>query len=136
MPPQLTDYELETAARACRALAHVKRESAEKISDPPLRGPVQQRAQCAAELEEKSRRCANAPNARAGTPNEGAELRGVDHAASSSAAYRARVGARGAGCGVRDASARQARPAGHERCGPLRSTRNAGHASGPVSTSA
>jgi hypothetical protein len=53
MPPQLTDYELETAARACRALAHVERESAEKISDPALRGPVKQRAQCAAALAEK-----------------------------------------------------------------------------------
>ncbi|MGB9330061.1 MAG: hypothetical protein WCB10_04760 [Steroidobacteraceae bacterium] len=47
MPPQLTDYELETAARACRALAHVERESAGKISDPTLRAPVQQRAKCA-----------------------------------------------------------------------------------------
>jgi hypothetical protein len=53
MPPQLTDYELETAARACRALAHVERESAEKISDPALRSPVQQRAQCAAALAER-----------------------------------------------------------------------------------
>jgi hypothetical protein len=42
---------LETAARACRALAHVERESAAKLS--ALRGPVQQRAQCAAALAEK-----------------------------------------------------------------------------------
>jgi hypothetical protein len=59
MPPQLTDYELETAARACRALAHVERESAEKISDPALRAPVQKRLECAAVLAErfeKSRR--------------------------------------------------------------------------------
>jgi hypothetical protein len=56
MPPQLTDYELETAARACRALAHVERESAEKISDPALRAPVQQRAQCAAALAERFER--------------------------------------------------------------------------------
>jgi hypothetical protein len=53
VPPQLTDYELETAARACRALAHVERESAERISDPVLRTPVQQRAQCAAALAKK-----------------------------------------------------------------------------------
>jgi hypothetical protein len=53
VPPQLTHYELETAARACRALAHVERASAEKISDPALRAPVQQRAQCAAALAEK-----------------------------------------------------------------------------------
>jgi hypothetical protein len=32
----LTDYEQETAARACRTLAHVERESAEKISAPAL----------------------------------------------------------------------------------------------------
>ena len=56
MPPQLTDYELETAARACRALAHVERESAEKISDPALRAPVQQRAECAAALAERFER--------------------------------------------------------------------------------
>jgi hypothetical protein len=56
MPPQLTDYELETAARACRALAHVERESAQKISDPALRAPVQQRAQCAAVLAERFER--------------------------------------------------------------------------------
>jgi hypothetical protein len=56
MPPQLTDYEMETIARACRALAHVERESAEKISDPALRAPVQQRAQCAAALAERFER--------------------------------------------------------------------------------
>jgi hypothetical protein len=44
MPPRLDDYELETAARACRALAHIEPESAEKISDPALRASVQQRA--------------------------------------------------------------------------------------------
>jgi len=56
MPPRLTDYELETAARACRALARVERESAEKINDPALRAPVQQRAQCAAALAERFER--------------------------------------------------------------------------------
>ena len=53
MPPQLTDYELETVARACRALAHRERESAEKISDPALRAPVAKRAECAGELAER-----------------------------------------------------------------------------------
>jgi hypothetical protein len=43
MSPQLTDYELETAARACRALAHREQQSAATISDPALRGPVQKR---------------------------------------------------------------------------------------------
>jgi hypothetical protein len=61
MPPQLSDYELETAARACRALAHVERESAEKISDPELRRPVQQRAQCAAALAERFERARRRP---------------------------------------------------------------------------
>jgi hypothetical protein len=56
VPPHLNDYELETIARACRALAHVERESAEKISDPALRGPVQQRARCAAALAERFER--------------------------------------------------------------------------------
>ena len=54
--PKLTDYELETVARACRALAHVEREGAGKISDLALRGPVQQRAQCAAALAERFER--------------------------------------------------------------------------------
>jgi len=52
MPPRLTDYELETAARACRALAHREQESAKTISDPSLRQPVQERARCAAALAE------------------------------------------------------------------------------------
>ena len=53
MPPRLTDYEVETAARACRALAHREQESATSISDPSLRQPVHQRAQCAAALAER-----------------------------------------------------------------------------------
>jgi len=48
----LTDCELETVARACRALAHREREGAETISDPSLRAPVQERARCAAALAE------------------------------------------------------------------------------------
>ena len=53
MPPRLADYELETAARACRALAHRERESAQQISDPALRAPVAKRAECAAVLAER-----------------------------------------------------------------------------------
>jgi hypothetical protein len=63
MQPDLTDHELETAARACRALAHCDRESAETIRDPSLRTPVQKRAECAAALTErfeKTRRRATA----------------------------------------------------------------------------
>jgi hypothetical protein len=56
MPLQLTDYELETIARACRALAHREGEDAAKISDPALRTPVQERAQCAEVLAERFER--------------------------------------------------------------------------------
>jgi hypothetical protein len=56
MPPPLTDYELETAARACRALAHREHANAEKIGDPALRGPVQKRAECAGQLAERFER--------------------------------------------------------------------------------
>jgi hypothetical protein len=63
MPPQLTDCEMETIARACRALAHVEGESAQKISDPALRVPVQQRAQCAAKLVERFERARKLPKA-------------------------------------------------------------------------
>lgn len=52
----LTDYELETAARACRALAHREGESAKTISDPALRAPVAKRAECAAVLAERFER--------------------------------------------------------------------------------
>jgi len=51
--PALTDYELETAARACRALAYREQKSAKTISDPSLRQPVQERARCAAALAER-----------------------------------------------------------------------------------
>ncbi len=55
MPP-FTAYELETAARACRALAHREQESAKAISDPALRAPVAKRAECAAALAERFER--------------------------------------------------------------------------------
>jgi hypothetical protein len=54
--PQLTGYELETAARACRALAHREADDASKISDPALRTPVAIRAKCAAALAERFER--------------------------------------------------------------------------------
>jgi hypothetical protein len=53
MAPRLTDFELETCARALRALAYHEGSSAEKISDPALRVPVQKRAQCAQALAER-----------------------------------------------------------------------------------
>jgi hypothetical protein len=60
MPLDLTDYELETAARGCRALAHREQESAKNIGDPALRGPVQKRAECAAALAERFERARKA----------------------------------------------------------------------------
>jgi hypothetical protein len=54
--PRLTDYELETCARALRALAFQEGSSAERISDPALRAPVQQRAKCAEALAERFER--------------------------------------------------------------------------------
>jgi hypothetical protein len=53
MPRRLIDYELETCARALRALAFHEGSNAESISDPALRAPVQKRAQCAAALAER-----------------------------------------------------------------------------------
>lgn len=51
-----TDYELETCARALRALAHQESGSAGRIADPALRQSVQKRAQCAAALAERFER--------------------------------------------------------------------------------
>jgi hypothetical protein len=45
---------------AVAAQAYVERESAEKISDPALRMPVQQRAQCAAAPAERARETSRA----------------------------------------------------------------------------
>jgi hypothetical protein len=56
MPPRLTDFELETCARALRALAFQEGSSAEKIGDAALRAPVQKRARCAAGLAERFER--------------------------------------------------------------------------------
>ena len=51
--PKLTDYELETAARACRALARQEQAAAQKIDDPGMRSAVQRRADVAAALTER-----------------------------------------------------------------------------------
>lgn len=56
MPPKLTDYELETAARACRALAYRETEDAKKLENPGMRGAVEQRARTAAALAERFER--------------------------------------------------------------------------------
>ena len=54
MPPlDLTDLELETAARACRALAYQEGERAKKMESPTTRGPIENTVKRAAALAEK-----------------------------------------------------------------------------------
>jgi hypothetical protein len=53
MPLDLTDLELETAARACRSLAYRESEAAKRMDNPTLRGPVENTAKRAAALAEK-----------------------------------------------------------------------------------
>jgi len=52
----LTDLELETAARACRALAYQEAEAAKRMENPTTRGPIENTAQRAAALAEKLER--------------------------------------------------------------------------------
>ena len=40
-PLNLTDLELETAARACRALAYQEEQAAKRMENPGMRGPVE-----------------------------------------------------------------------------------------------
>ena len=49
----LTDLELETAARACRALAYQEEQAAKRMENPGMRGPVENTAKRAAALAEK-----------------------------------------------------------------------------------
>jgi hypothetical protein len=60
MPLDLTDLELETAARACRALAYQEEQAAKRMENPGMRGPVENTARRAAALAEKFER-ARAP---------------------------------------------------------------------------
>lgn len=54
MPPiDLTDLELETAARACRALAYQEEQAAKRMENPAMRGPIENTAKRAAALAEK-----------------------------------------------------------------------------------
>jgi hypothetical protein len=45
MPLELTATELETAARACRALAFQESERAKGMENPGMRGPIKSAAQ-------------------------------------------------------------------------------------------
>lgn len=53
MPIDLTTTELETAARACRAMAYQEGERAKKPENPTMRGPIEAAAQRYAALVEK-----------------------------------------------------------------------------------
>jgi hypothetical protein len=55
----LTDLELETAARACRALAYQEEQAAKKMENPGMRGPIESTAKRAAALAEKLERARN-----------------------------------------------------------------------------
>jgi hypothetical protein len=49
----LTDLELETAARACRALAYQESEAVKRLENPTVRAPIEGTAKRAAALAEK-----------------------------------------------------------------------------------
>ena len=53
MPLELSPAELETAARACRAMAYQEGEHAKKMENPNMRGPVENMARRYAELATK-----------------------------------------------------------------------------------
>ena len=53
MPVSLTALELETAARACRAMAFQETERAKKMENPTTRGPVEPAARRYAALAER-----------------------------------------------------------------------------------
>jgi hypothetical protein len=60
-PLDLTDLELETAARACRALAYQKEQAAKRMENPTTRGPIENTAKRAAALAEKFERARATP---------------------------------------------------------------------------
>lgn len=49
----LTDLELETAARACRAMAYHEEQAAKRMENPTMRGPIENTAKRAAALAER-----------------------------------------------------------------------------------
>jgi hypothetical protein len=53
VPLDLTDLELETAARACRALAYAEEQAAKRMENPGLRAPIENTAKRAAALAQK-----------------------------------------------------------------------------------
>jgi hypothetical protein len=53
MPLELSANELETAARACRAMAYQESERARTMENPTTRGPIENAARRYAVLAEK-----------------------------------------------------------------------------------
>jgi len=53
MPLELTDAELATAAKACRAMAYQEGERAKKMENPTTRGPIESAARRYADWAEK-----------------------------------------------------------------------------------
>jgi hypothetical protein len=53
MPLDLSANELETAARACRAMAYQEGERAKKMENPGMRGPIENAARRYTALAEK-----------------------------------------------------------------------------------
>jgi hypothetical protein len=53
MPLELTDLELETAARACRALAYQEEQAAKRMENPAMRGPIENASKRYRALAEK-----------------------------------------------------------------------------------
>jgi hypothetical protein len=49
----LSELELETAARACRALAYHDEQAAKRMENPAMRGPIESTAKRPAALTEK-----------------------------------------------------------------------------------
>jgi hypothetical protein len=52
----LTDLELETAARACRSLAYQEGEAVKRLENPTVPGPIEATAKRCAALAEKFER--------------------------------------------------------------------------------
>jgi hypothetical protein len=57
---ELTDLELETAARACRALAYQEEQAANRMENPLTRGPIESTSKRAAALAERFERARRA----------------------------------------------------------------------------
>jgi hypothetical protein len=58
--PKLTDAELETVARACRAFAHQERERIKRMENPGMREIAERTADRAATLAERFERARKA----------------------------------------------------------------------------